>query len=255
MSRNSQTLFALFLIFLLSVAVPARADEVTFQAADGLKISGEVTKPKGYAKTAIVLFHQANSSRGEYTTIAPKLAQMGYLTLAIDQRSGSAFSGVTNETAARARAARKGTAYRDAIPDLQAAAAYARSQLGAEKIIAWGSSYSAALVLALAGQDKSFADGILAFSPGEYFRGNPPVKANAAKIAVPVFITSAKNETRQWRKIFEAIPQAMPKTGFVPEDQGVHGSSALIPNRSSNEAEYWAAVETFLRENFPVEAD
>ena len=106
-------------------------------------------------------------------------------------------------------------------------------------------------MLALTGQDAAFADGVLAFSPGEYFRGKPPVKANAAKIAVPVFITAAKNETGQWKAIFEAIPQTTPKTGFVPKGQGVHGSSALIPNRSANEGEYWAAVETFLRENFP----
>ena len=251
MSRIRSSFAALAVLALLATPLAARAEPVQFQAADGLAITGELTRPAGDATTAIVLFHQAGSSRGEYQTIAPKLAEKGYLVLAIDQRSGNAFTGVANETAKRARAAKKATGYTDAIPDLQAAAAYARGPLGAAKVIVWGSSYSAALALALAGQDAGFADGVLAFSPGEYFRGDPSIKDNAANIAVPVFITAAKSEAREWSAIFKAIPDTTPKTGFVPEGLGVHGSSALIPNRSPNEAEYWSAVEAFLAKNFP----
>jgi dienelactone hydrolase len=236
----------------LALAFDAKAEPVQFQSADGLAITGEVTRPEGDPKTAIVLFHQAGSSRGEYATIAPKLAEKGYLVLAIDQRSGNGFGGVANETAKRARKASMATQYTDAIPDLQAAVAYARGPLGAEKVIVWGSSYSAALVLALAGQDAGFADGVLAFSPGEYFRGKPAVKANAAKITVPVFITAAKSEAGQWSAIFKAIPEGTAKTGFVPEGTGLHGSSALIADRSTNEDEYWAAVEAFLAKNLPA---
>lgn len=246
--------FALSLILFAICALPptAFAKPVQFKAVDGLVINGEVTLPQGGAKTAIVLFHQAGSSRGEYLTIAPKLAEMGYLVLAIDQRSGNTFAGVTNETAGRARDAKKPTSYTDAIPDLRAAVAYARDPLGAEKVIVWGSSYSAALVLALAGQDKGFADGVMAFSPGEYFRGEPPVRTNAAKISVPVFITASKAETPQWENIFKAIPAAAQKTGFVPKGPGEHGSSALIPERSVGNGEYWTAVEAFLAKHFPI---
>jgi len=253
MSRSRLPQIALF-VLALALPLAARAETVTFPSQDGLEITGEVTRPEGDAKTAIVLFHQAGASRGEYATIAPKLVEMGYLTLAIDARSGGNFAGVANETAKRALAAGKGVGYTDAIPDLKAAAAYAREALGADKVIAWGSSYSAALVLALEGGDKGFADGVLAFSPGEYFHGRPNIKADAAKIAVPVFVTAAKSETPQWDAIYKAIPQSTPKTGFVPEGPGVHGSSALIANRSPNEGEYWRAVEAFLNEHFPAKA-
>jgi len=247
------TALTVLALLLLSPALllEARAEPIQFQSADGLAITGEVTRPQGAPKTAIVLFHQAGSSRGEYHTIAPKLAEKGYLVLAIDQRSGNGFAGIANETAKRARKASMGTKYTDAIPDLEAAVAYARGPLGAEKVIVWGSSYSAALVLALAGQDQGFADGVLAFSPGEYFSGKPAVKTNAAKIAVPVFITAAKSEAGQWAAIFKAIPDTTVKTGFVPKGVGLHGSSALIPDRSTNEDEYWGAVEAFLAQNLP----
>ena len=235
---QANLVLAAFLLLVCGAAVGARAELVTFLAADGLAITAELTRLTGDTKTAIVLFHQAGSSRGEYATIAPKLAHMGYLALAVDQRSGNGFAGVVNQTATRARQARKATGYTDAIPDLRAAAAYARSKLGATKVIVWGSSYSAALVV------------MLAFSPGEYFGGKTPVKTDAAKLTVPVFITAAKSEARQWSAIYKAIPQTTPKVGFIPKGRGVHGSSALIAERSPNEGEYWAAVEAFLAEHF-----
>ena len=247
---QANLVLAAFLLLVCGAAVGARAELVTFQAADGLAITAELTRPTGDTKTAIVLFHQAGSSRGEYATTAPKLAHMGYLALAVDQRSGNGFAGVVNQTATRARQARKATGYTDAIPDLRAAAAYARSKLGATKVVVWGSSYSAALVVMLAGLEHGFADGVLAFSPGEYFGGKTPVKTDAAKLTVPVFITAAKSEARQWSAIYKAIPQTTPKVGFIPKGRGVHGSSALIAERSPNEGEYWAAVEAFLAEHF-----
>ena len=173
------SLFRTFCIALLFVALapfaPALAETVQFKASDGLEVTGEVTKPASGGSTAIVLFHQAGSSRGEYKEIAPRLAKLGYTVLAVDQRSGNHFDGVKNKTAKRAKDAGKATAYTDALPDLKAAATYARDTLGAKKVVLWGSSYSAALAIVIAGTDPKLIDGVLAFSPGEYFGGKPGV--------------------------------------------------------------------------------
>src|SRR5204862_37250 len=58
------------------------AEPVTLTAADGVKVAGVYTgveKPKAL----ILLFHQAESGRDEYATIAPRLATWGYASLRI----------------------------------------------------------------------------------------------------------------------------------------------------------------------------
>ena len=57
-----------------------------------------VSVPAGLPANApvLVLFHQAGWSRGEYREIAPKLNELGYICLAIDQRSGKGVNGVAN---------------------------------------------------------------------------------------------------------------------------------------------------------------
>ena len=242
--------FLAFLLITVLAASPAHAEPVTFQAEDDLQITADVYRPATPSSTTIVLFHQAGSSRGEYRDIAPRLARKGFVALAVDQRSGNAFAGVVNETAAKAKAEGKPTGYTDALPDLEAAIRFAREALGAGTVVIWGSSYSASLALVLAGRDPKLADGVLAFSPGEYFKGKPAVAKAAARIRVPVFITAARSEAKQWAGIYRAIRAAAPKTGFTPEGDGRHGSSALIQSRSDAVAEYWAAVDGFLDAHF-----
>ncbi|MEP3525689.1 MAG: alpha/beta hydrolase [Hyphomicrobiales bacterium] len=243
--RNLAKFFIAFIAVLFSFN--AFAESVSFKAADGLLVSGDLNK--GSSSTAIVLFHQAGSSRGEYKTIAPRLNKLGYTTLAIDQRSGGAFAGIKNETAQRATKASKRTNFAAARPDLEAAIAYANGLEGVKKVVIWGSSYSSSLVLVIAGEKSAKVDGVLSFSPGEYLKGIS-VQGAAKGIAVPTFISSAKSETGQWRAIHKAIPADIKAVGFKPKGGGKHGSSALIEGRSSNAAEYWAAVEQFLSTNF-----
>ncbi|MGI9383671.1 MAG: alpha/beta hydrolase [Methyloligellaceae bacterium] len=244
-------IFALVALFAL-VSAPAIAEPVKFTAEDGLEITGDVYRPTAPSNAVIVLFHQAGSSRGEYREIAPRLARKGYVALAVDQRSGNTFAGVINETAARAKAQGKAAGYTDALPDLRASIQYAREKLGARRVIIWGSSYSASLALVMAGREPKLVDGVLAFSPGEYFRGKPPVAKSAARIRVPVFITAARSEGKQWAGIFRAIRAKTPKTGFSPKGEGRHGSSALITGRSDAVPEYWTAVDGFLDTHFLI---
>jgi len=244
----------LALLIGLGTMIPAHAgarETVMFKAADGLEITADLYKGKGTTANnpIIVAFHQARSSRGEYRTIAPKLAALGYTVLAPDQRSGQTYDGVENETAMEATMSDKPTSYRDALPDLRAAIGFMRKHYPKSKLIIWGSSYSASLVLKLAAE-PGLADAVLAFSPGEYF-GGTWVRDTASAIAIPTFITSARGEAGRWKAIFKAVGTKA-KTGFIPPVKGRHGSSALHPSQGAQADPYWRAIKTFLRKYAPA---
>ena len=221
------------------------AQTVTFQAKDGLTVTGDLYLTDDLSAPFLLLCHQAGYSRGEYLEIAPKLNKLGYNCLAIDQRSGRGVNGVTNETNKAAQSAGLPVGYVAAYPDLEAALGYLVEQYHPEQLFAWGSSYSASLVLILAAEHPQEIHAVLAFSPGEYFSFNDRHISDYAKqITQPVFITSSKSEAPAWRDIASAISS----TGcvfFVPQGSGVHGSSALM-EKTKNNAEYWTAVEDFL---------
>lgn len=239
----------------LAHAADAGYKTITFASLDGLEITADVYAPHSQSAPFIVLFHQAGWSRGEYREIAPKLNALGYNCMAIDQRSGGAINEVRNETHARAEKEGKGMTFLDAIPDLKAAVAYARNHYAKGKLLIWGSSYSAALVLRLGGTFKGTVDGILSFAPGEYFarfgESATFVSEGAKSIKTPVFITSAKHEREKWQAIYDAIP-SQSKTSFVPTTDGNHGSRALWETFSDHVA-YWDAVKKFLQRHFPAD--
>lgn len=237
---------------------------ISFPSEDGLACTADLYLAKEDRTTPfIVLFHQATYSRGEYRDIAPRLNQLGFNCMAVDARSGSRVKGVQNETALAARAAGKPAAkYLDALPDLRAALRYAREHHAGGKLIAWGSSYSSSLCLFIAGAHPDLVDGVLAFSPGEFFTPEKPrtwIAEAAARISnIPVFITSGPSEGGQWEAIFEAIPSPGKRSYLPKEVAGLHGSSVLWSDLGNAEFSipnplapgYWTAVETFLSQHF-----
>ncbi len=226
-------------------------ETVTFKSQDGLEVTADSNVSHETTAPFIVLFHQARWSRGEYAEIAPKLAALGFNTMAVDQRSGGEVNGVENETHKRAKAAGKPVEYLDAYPDMVAALEYAKANHAKGKTIVWGSSYSSALVFRLAAEHPDEVDGLLSFAPGEYYEdvtGDPKyIEGFAGKVKCPVFVTSAKEEGPNWKGIFEAVSGN--KTSYLPDTEGKHGSSALWEKQPDN-AGYWKAVEAFLKEHF-----
>lgn len=250
-----KSLFSAVCLFLIFSFSSTQAKEtVTFPSLDGLQITadayiGETEKNL----PLIVLFHQASWSRGEYLEIAPKLNKLGFNVLAVDLRSGKSINGVTNQTAMQASKAGKRMRYIDTLQDMESALLYARKLVGENsgtnsKIIAWGSSYSAALVLQLIGEKPTLADVVLSFSPGEYFKklGKPSnwIQKSAQSINVPVYITSAKSEEGRWSSIFKGI-KSKSKVKFIPRTNGNHGSRALWDKFDDSKA-YWLSVILFL---------
>lgn len=239
--------FSLFWLAVISAHLFAQ-ETITFKSSDGVEITADLYMVHDKTAPFIVLFHQANWSRGEYQEIAPKLNGMGYNCMAVDQRSGGSANGVSNKTKIAASHAMKGTNYVDALPDLIAAINYSKENLANGKVVIWGSSYSSALVLKVAGDNPTIADAVLAFAPGEYFANLGKTKdwitSSAKTITMPVFITSARNEKQNWWKIYEVIPSTQ-KVYFLPETSGNHGSRALW-EKFSDSKDYWKAVTNFL---------
>ena len=130
--------------------------------------------------------------------------------------------------------------------------AWARQRDATGLVLAWGSSYSAALDFLLAAQAGEGVSALLAFSPGEYL-GNPPVRASAAMVRCPVFVTSAADaeETAAAGALLVAVDGA-PKRQYRPTI-GVHGSSTLRADRNPRgAAACWAALTGFLDEVAPT---
>lgn len=232
-----------------NTALAADSHSISFKSADDLLISADSYSPHDSEKTPVIfLFHQAGSSRGEYNEIAPRLNQLGFNCIAVDLRSGEYSRGKDNETAIRAGKKDLPTRYADALPDIIAALQYARKQYRHSKVIAWGSSYSASLVLKVAGDQPQLVDGVIAFSPGEYFahqgKSKTWIRDAAQNIKTPVFITSSKNEAGDWQPIYETIDTTS-KQRFVPKMAGKHGSKALW-KKYDDSAAYWNAVTKFL---------
>ena len=234
------------LVVIIGLALPVHAQkQVTLTASDRVKVYADFYPAGSNLQPYILLFHQAGSNRAEYAPIAPRLVKMGFNCLAIDQRSGGDLWGQQNETLGHV--GHNGD-YSDALKDLEAALAWARSSGNNGKVLVWGSSYSAALVFLLAAEHQQEVAGVLAFSPGEYLDAPNAVHGAAAKVSVPIFVTSAKdrNEIAAAKSILAVAP-AQQKTQFVPHIAGVHGSSTLREDKNrAGESENWLAVEKFL---------
>jgi pimeloyl-ACP methyl ester carboxylesterase len=245
-----RTLLSILVALSASMAA-AETRSVTMQAADGVTVYGEIYTSPGVSKSAplILLYHQGGGdSRGEYAPLVPRLLDEGFNLVAIDQRrGGDRFEGI-NRTLAGVGDTEY--SYCDVMPDLEAALAFAREQGFGGPTIAWGSSYSAALIFKLALDHPDEIDGIIAFSPasGEPMEGCMP-EVFSESITQPVLALRPAREME-----VPYVPGQMQK--FAAEghqtyvaDPGVHGSSMLNETRVEASVEAtWRVVLDYLAE-------
>lgn len=239
--------FAFLIPLFIFDLIEVQAEKVYFSSKDGIRITAEYYKIHPDTVPLIVLFHQAGWSRGEYLEIAPRLNQMGFNCLAVDLRSGKTVNSIDNETFLEAKRKMKETSYIAAETDVVSAIDYALN-IAAGKVILWGSSYSASLILKNAVQYQDHIAALVAFSPGEYFRsfGKPAdyISESVVNLHTDVFIACANREQESCSVIYDKIPSPH-KVFFVPETSGNHGSSALWNIHFDSKA-YWNALESFL---------
>ena len=241
-------LYSFFLLIAEQSDVMAQPKMVHFRAWDKMEVTADLYAPNAATAPFIILYHQANYSRGEFIEIAPKLNELGFNCMAVDLRSGGVINNVENKTYHLADSLKKETRYTDAYGDLRAAVSYVRKTYPGAKIILLGSSYSASLAIKMAGDYPTNIAGVVAYSPGEYFSkfgwARDIIQQAASKAKCPIYITSAKSEEESWIKIYNAIPVST-KVKFIPNGNGQHGAKALwkvFPEHT----EYWASLKKFL---------
>jgi dienelactone hydrolase len=230
------------LLALLLPALACAGEPVTLRSADQVEIFGTLTRAAPHNDKVLLLFHQARASRHEYDSLIGTFNQLGYDTLAIDQRSGGDLFGGHNQTV---QALGKSASYLAAAPDLDAALAWARDKHYA-KIVAVGSSYSSALVILLGAKHPPGLTAIASFSPGEYFDNKDMIKNAAARVTVPFYITTDPDEAANVATVLRKA-HGSNIVHYQPQ-HGVHGASTLVESRDpSGYAANLKSFEDFLR--------
>jgi dienelactone hydrolase len=242
--------YLLIIIMVMTCGSSISQDKtVKFPTSDKIKVTADLYTPNDASAPFIILFHQANYSRGEYLEIAPRLNKLGFNCMAVDLRSGEGINNIPNETFKMADSLKLETRYTDAYSDIRASVSYVKKNYPGVKIILFGSSYSASLSIKMASDYPQGINGVIAFSPAEYFAkfgwNREIIKISAAKVSCPVFIASSANEQDSWKDIYAAIP-GQNKVSFVPLTGGIHGAKTLWKTFPENE-EYWRALTTFLK--------
>lgn len=221
--------------------------------SDGVTIHGQPYFGNlGADAPLVLLFHQGGSNgRAEYgDTIAPWLNEHGFRAIAWDQRSGGShnYGGENRTVAGLADNANPG--YCEAAPDLQAALDYVIDNNLADDVIAWGSSYSGALVFQLAVDNPDLVAGVIAFSPAS---GGPLASCRARmwvrEIGVPIFVLKPASEMARESSLEQRELLTAAGAEFRVIENGVHGSSMLVDDRTGNDMSVTrAAVLAWLRQ-------
>lgn len=213
------------IFFLLFLPALGKAQQtITFPSADGIPVTADLYL-KDKSLPYIILFHQANYSRGEYRETAPKFQKFGYNCLAVDLRSGKEVNYVQNETAAAALAKNLPVNYIDAEKDMLAAIEYVKQQ-SKQRMILVGSSYSASLVLKIAKKNPKIA-AVVVFSPGEYFQPKLNFKTLLTGFDKSAFVVSTKSEYPFVKEMLSGVYENLVTWWKPAKTEGIHGSRAL----------------------------
>lgn len=215
---------------------------VKFPSKDGVTITADMYEANPEYPW-VVLFHMAESSRGEYERIAPRLNKLEVNCIAVDLRSGKEENFIVNETYVLAKNTGLGTSYLDAEIDMKAAIEKAY-MIARKPVIVFGSSYSASLALKLANEMPQVKAAI-AFSPGEYFGKNLDVASTIKGLSKPTFIACGADEKKYTDPIANAVTSPK-KIYFAPPKGGAHGSKSLLKT-TEGETEYWIQMINFIQ--------
>ena len=221
---------------------------IEFQTQDEVKVFGDLYTVDSQALT-LLLFHQAGTNgRGEYQPIIPRLLDWGYNVLSIDQRVGGQLFGQANRTAMNIPGASE-FEYCEAYPDLVGALAFIQHRGFTGPLVAWGSSYSAALSIRLGVEHAADLAGVVAFSPasGSAMEGCKP-EPYIEQIEIPLMVFRPGSEAAaETVKEQLALVKTEGHQSYVAPD-GVHGSSMLVQERAkSNVTATWKALRQFLQ--------
>lgn len=229
---------------LLSSFNVIRKSTVTFSSGDGLEITADeyiIVNDNPY----ILLFHEQESSRGEYQTIARRLCKMDYNCLAVDVRNGGNKNFVSNETVKNCRENKCSTGVNDIELDLLAAIEYTFNKSG-QPVVLFGSGSNGSLCLKLAKENDNVR-AVIALSPGEYFLPQINIQDTITNLKKPLFVTSSQSEFSYVSQLVTGVNEEY-VTLFEPQlGEGGRGTYMLHDENETN-SEYWLALLLFFKD-------
>ena len=184
MSRSF--LFATLLVLTAGNLLAATPQEVSFRTDDGVSIAGSVYLP-GRPGPGIVLVHALGRTREDWNAVAVRLADGGFVVLAIDLR-GHGASGPLPE----------GTSLEDLtkmVADVKAARAFLASRREAVpgRVGFAGASIGANLAILMGGIDPTVRS-LALLSPGIDYRGLRPEAAMKKYGERPALIVASQED-------------------------------------------------------------
>ena len=210
--------------------------------SDGVEVVGQLEYGGLPASAPIIaLFHQAGSNgRGEYGPLFSWLNENGFSAIAWDLRKGGDHFGSVNITAQ----SRKGLdeSFCDSYPDMVAAVEKTIAVAEGAPVIIWGSSYSASLVFRAAAEIEG-VDAVIAFSPAS---GGPMVDCHAGlyvnDVSIPAFALRPASEMESENSKAQRVILESAGVKFAVIENGVHGSSMLVDDRTGHDMSSARAV-------------
>jgi dienelactone hydrolase len=181
---------SLAVALLVAFAAAARAastQDVSFKTDDGVTIAGTLTLP-GSPGPGIILVHALSRTRNDWNVVASRLADAGFVALAIDLR-GHGVSGPLPD----------GTDLQQLLPmvaDVKAARFYlaSRREVTPNRIGIAGASIGADLAILVAAADPAVRSLVL-LSPGIDYRGLRPDAAMKKYGDRPAMLVASQEDT------------------------------------------------------------
>lgn len=234
---------AIICSLLLSFAYGQRG--LTFYATDQVEIYADYYETFAESNKYMLMFHQAEYSRGEFQQIAERMIKLDFNCLAVDMRHGKEINYVNNETAIKAKQSGMNVTLLSCENDILAAINYVYSIDPYAQIFLMGSSFSASLCLKVA-RERGDIKAVIAYSPGEFF-GTMSVAEAIKGLQVPTYIYCTQNEYPYVTQLASGITAAK-QVIFKPEEgNGAHGAQTLWWDSDTRE-ECWLSLLFFLKD-------
>ncbi|HOS84888.1 MAG TPA: dienelactone hydrolase family protein [Bacteroidales bacterium] len=237
----------IIICFFCMVSLSIQAQKtITFFAADGLEITADVYDTDVESSKYMLLFHQAEYSRGEFQQIATRLIKIGFTCIAVDLRYGNEVNFVNNETAMRAKKGGFASSMIDCEKDIAAAISYVKTLDTKPRIFLMGSSFSASLCLKTA-NERNDIEAVIGFSPGEFFGAELSIEESIRGLQTPYFVGCPRSEHYYVLQLLSGT-QSKKKIVFKPEgSDGLHGAKTLWWESATRD-EFWLSLLFFLKD-------
>ncbi|MFZ3382457.1 MAG: alpha/beta fold hydrolase [Candidatus Methanoperedens sp.] len=183
-----------------------KMEEITFVTEDGVKISGNYSKPKKEHAPVFLLLHMMPSTKESWNEFAARLREKGFAALAIDLRGHG--SSIDKNGSKLDYKEFKDEDHRESMKDIAAAKEFLKGK-GADisRMAIAGASIGANLALWQASIDKDVLLLIL-LSPGLNYRGIQAAQL-APRYSGPVYIMASVGDTnaaQSSRELFGIFP-------------------------------------------------